>query len=81
MRLTVEQLIDRGRQGVGIVEVGLVELEVAGIGQSACGPDQFGVQALSEGVGLLGALPVLAVLLAQFLDDLPRERVGFRFVS
>ena len=68
-----------------------VEWQVGRVGQSACGPYQFGVQALGELVGLLCALPVAAVFLPEFFDYFTRKRVvvivvalvlgGVRYVS
>jgi hypothetical protein len=43
MRFPRQEVIDRGRQGVGVLEVFLVELEVGRISQLPGGPHQFGV--------------------------------------
>ena len=64
VRLAGEQVIDGRCQRVGVVEVVLVERQVGRVGQLPGGADEFGVQPLGVGVGLRGALPVLAVLLA-----------------
>ena len=73
--LAAHQLIDSGGQGVGIVKVLIIERQVGRVGQAAGGSHQLDVQALGVLVGPLGALPVLAVLLAQLLDVGPREGV------
>ena len=43
MWLAGQQLVDRGVQGVGVVEVGFIEREIGWIGQAAGGPYQFGM--------------------------------------
>ena len=76
VRLAGQQVIDRGGQGVGVVEVFLGELEVGRVGQPPGGPHQLGVQPLGVGVGVAGTFPVAGVLAAQLLDVGPRERLG-----
>jgi hypothetical protein len=58
----------------------LVERQVCRVSELASRPHQLGVQPLGVGVALLGALPVLPILLPQLLDIRPRERLGFRIL-
>ena len=70
-----DQGIDGRCQTVGVVKMLLVEREVRGVREFPGLLDQGRVQSVSEVVGPLGTLTILAILLAQLFDIGPRERV------
>src|SRR5690625_2395519 len=54
----------------------LDELEVRRVGQTSGGANKFDMQAMSEGVAVLGAHPVITRLFTQLLHVLPVEPLG-----
>ena len=78
MWLAGQQLVDGGGQGVGVVEVVLIKLEVRWVSQLAGGADYLGVQPLGVGVGVAGTLPLAGILRTKFLHVGPWERIALR---
>lgn len=74
MRLTGQQVVDRGGKGVGVVKVLLGELEVGRVGQLPGSADQLGMQPAGVLISVAGTLPVAGVLAAQLLDVPDRRR-------